>query len=337
MNRYNPTLRLLTNQLNDLEFHSGSSLGQTLGVTRAAIWKAMQKLAEYGLNFNRNGQKGYQLLQPYHLLDQQILQEQLQSSAVFIDLYDSVISTSDCARLHLGRKTAALVCSEMQTGGRGRHHRPWHSPFATNIYCSLTHSFNKDISELTGLSLVISVAIVQALQNFLPEHGLKIKWPNDIVFVNHQGEISKLAGILLELVAESHGISHVVIGIGANVNMDNCNTSIDQPWSSLHQLTGQYFDRTKVLIALVRKVRQALENFERSGFSAFHQAWQALDCLIGQPISFQHNVSLIEGTARGINHLGQLLIELDNGEVRAFSSGDVQHCRLAMPCTAVDA
>ena len=62
-------------------------------------------------------------------------------------------------------------------------------------------------SNLNGLSLVVGLAIIKALEDELSISGLTIKWPNDIYFDN-----KKLAGILLENQARS---SNLVVVIGS--------------------------------------------------------------------------------------------------------------------------
>src|SRR5687768_7503058 len=55
----------------DGKFHSGDELGQHFGVTRSAIWKAVKKLSELGLEVHSVRGKGYRLSSPITLLDQE--------------------------------------------------------------------------------------------------------------------------------------------------------------------------------------------------------------------------------------------------------------------------
>src|SRR5690606_7296566 len=99
-----------------------------------------------------------------------------------------------------------LVLSEQQTAGRGRRGRTWVSPFGTNLYYSLAIQLVQGASQLEGLSLVIGLAVLKAIQ----ESGVGnagLKWPNDLLVGSN-----KLAGILLELVGDPADICHVVIG-----------------------------------------------------------------------------------------------------------------------------
>lgn len=88
--------------------------------------------------------------------------------------------------------------------------------------------------ELEGLSLVVGLAVLRALES-LGVRDTGLKWPNDLL----QGG-KKIAGILLELSGDPADLCHVVIGIGINVNMKTA-TDIGQPWTSLREALGSWW------------------------------------------------------------------------------------------------
>jgi BirA family biotin operon repressor/biotin-[acetyl-CoA-carboxylase] ligase len=65
-----------------------------------------------------------------------------------------------------------------------------------------------------------------------------------------------------------------------------------------------------------------LEVFERSGFAAFEDAWQALDVLRDRPARVVLGATTVSGIARGVGSQGSLRLERD-GRVREFVSGEV--------------
>ncbi|MFP3442478.1 biotin--[acetyl-CoA-carboxylase] ligase, partial [Pantoea sp. SIMBA_133] len=72
-----------------------------------------------------------------------------------------------------------MVIADCQTSGRGRRGRVWQSPRGENLYLSMGLTFHGGFSVLDGLSLVLGVAVANALERLgVPEVGLK--WPNDI-------------------------------------------------------------------------------------------------------------------------------------------------------------
>jgi BirA family biotin operon repressor/biotin-[acetyl-CoA-carboxylase] ligase len=215
-------------------------------------------------------------------------------------------------------KNTQFCLAEQQTAGRGRLGRDWFSPFAENIYMSCLHPFNKDLSELAGLSLVVSLAVMRALQQFGVAEEVHVKWPNDILC-----EGKKISGILIDVQAESHGACHAIIGIGVNVNMRHDDAvKITQPWTSMREAGGEYVDRNKAAAALMNHLQDYLQRFEKEGFAAFIKEWEEAEGMSGKMISVKTQQETIRGQAAGINAQGHLLVKLQDGTVRAFSSGD---------------
>jgi BirA family biotin operon repressor/biotin-[acetyl-CoA-carboxylase] ligase len=196
--------------------------------------------------------------------------------------------------------------------------RAWHSPFGRNIYLSCLYPFQKDISELAGLSLVVSLAVLRTLAQFGIKDDIHVKWPNDIIC---QGK--KISGTLIDVQAESHGASHAIIGMGINVNMlvdEQC--QIPQGWTSMRRVSGIYLDRNRVCAALINHLLDYLHRFDRDGFQGFIDEWVAAEGMCGKQVSVKTISETIAGEAVGINPQGHLLLKMADGNVRAFSSGD---------------
>ncbi len=64
MKKLNTNLQKIFNLLNDGSFHDGTSLGNKLNITRAAIWKLIKKLEDYGVEIESVKGKGYRLIEP---------------------------------------------------------------------------------------------------------------------------------------------------------------------------------------------------------------------------------------------------------------------------------
>ena len=63
--------------LADGQFHSGEKLGEQLGVSRAAVWKALQPLEDQGFPIHRVRGKGYRIPLGAVLLDSAAIQAAL--------------------------------------------------------------------------------------------------------------------------------------------------------------------------------------------------------------------------------------------------------------------
>lgn len=302
--------------LSDGEYHDGTALGKKLGITRSAIWKSLQKLQQYGVPIKSIKGKGYSLAEPLILLNSSAIKQAIHDKAISLEIFETISSTNDYLKAFWGSKKVHVCISELQIAGKGRLHREWHSPFAQNIYFSCLYSFHKDIHELAGLSLIVSLAIIHSLKAF--KLNAMVKWPNDILCID-----KKLSGSLIEVQAESHGVSSAIIGIGINVNMlEDPSVKISQPWVSLRELTQHYIDRNEIVSALINSLMDYLTRFSEQGLRAFIDEWASVDYLLNKKITLKNLDKTIEGTASGIDAHGNLLLKLPDQSIKAFSSGD---------------
>ncbi|HEX4045600.1 MAG TPA: bifunctional biotin--[acetyl-CoA-carboxylase] ligase/biotin operon repressor BirA [Gammaproteobacteria bacterium] len=304
--------------LNDQAYHDGTTIGEKLNVTRSAVWKMIKKLHAYGVQIESVKGKGYRLITPLKLLDRRSIRQQLTDKIVKIEVFESIGSTNEYLKSYYTDKATRICLAEQQEQGKARLQRNWYSPFGLNVYFSCLYHFQQDMSELAGLSLVVSLAVVKTLHGYGLPASLAVKWPNDVVYLGQ-----KLAGILIEVQAETHGVCHAIIGIGINVNIhQDANRQIDQPWTSLMNILDEYIDRNQLCATLANYLLQDLKRFEKLGLAAFMAEWQTVDLLTGQMVTLKCGEHLITGMAMGINAHGHLLLRLKNGKMQAFSSGD---------------
>ncbi len=306
--------------LNDGEYHDGTSLGEKLHITRAAVWKIIRKLQQYNIPFTSTKGKGYMLQESLILLDAKTIQSALAQKNIEVECLEKVDSTNQYLKKYLTDNKKIRVClAETQTAGRGRLSRQWHSPFAKNIYLSLLYPWQQDISALSGLSLVISLALCHAIEKISGlTNEVFIKWPNDLLIHG-----KKLAGSLIEIQAESNGFCQAIIGMGINVNMKEAtHDEINQQWTSLQSVSDQYYDRNALCSEIINHVVTYLEQFSLHGLSYFQEQWQQRDYLHNKSISLLSGKDQYSGVAAGIDNQGHLILTLDNGQKQAFSSGD---------------
>ncbi|WP_298623567.1 biotin--[acetyl-CoA-carboxylase] ligase [uncultured Legionella sp.] len=322
MMQFNPSQKILLQILGDGLCHSGNELGQALGITRSAIWKQMNQLIELGIPIIRIAHQGYKLSTPLHLLNESELINQMKlhdfKMPFKLHLFTSIDSTNRYLKDIPLSPFLDICCAEIQTHGRGRFGRQWYSPFGENIYCSSRWNLNCDLSRLSGLSLITSLAVLNTLTQFIPTDDVKIKWPNDILWGN-----KKLCGILIEIIAESNGNAQVIIGIGLNVNTDTQNHSTpEKPWGSLFELSNQRFNRNLLLAALLSNLERYINHFISTDLGKFLDDWNKYDYLAGKHIEVTQSLTKLSGTARGINASGQLILQDEQGVFHALSSGD---------------
>lgn len=312
--KLNKTLLQLVNILNDSQYHDGTHLGDQLKITRSAVWKNIKKLQSYDVRIDAVKGRGYLMPTALHLLDAEEIIKQL-SEKVIVEIFESMTSTNDYLK-NIKQPQTRICLAEQQTQGRGRLNREWHSPFGKNIYLSCLFAFEKDISALAGLSMVTSLAIVKALNSCSIDQDLVVKWPNDILY-----QKQKLAGSLIEVQAETHNVSYAIVGVGINVNMQQA-SGISQAWTSMSRILGQQVNRNKVCVQVINHLLAYFAKFNEQGFAPFIDEWMQADCLMNQSIQLRNLDKIVNGKMCGINEQGYLLLQLEDGSIKAFSSGD---------------
>lgn len=258
------------------------------------------------------------------MINQQIIQSVLNrlgdNTQLNLHLFESIDSTNRFLKElpPSPPSTLSFCVAETQTAGRGRFGRHWYSPFGENIYCSFRWPYQGKLSALSGLSLVVSLAILAMLNSLSIADDIQIKWPNDLLW--HE---KKLCGTLIEMVGEHKQRVDVIIGIGLNVNsILPPSPDLAKPWCSLIDITGKKLDRNELIARLINQLQKHLAQFITDGFSAFMARWQRVDYLYDQMITVLHHTEIIEGRAKGINEVGQLLLVDKRGTMHELSSGD---------------
>ncbi|MCV6620435.1 MAG: bifunctional biotin--[acetyl-CoA-carboxylase] ligase/biotin operon repressor BirA [Cellvibrionaceae bacterium] len=304
--------------LADGEFHSGEELGQAMGVSRTAVWKHLRKLDDLGLELESVKGRGYRLQGGLDLLNQEaILRELTESSAEFVSRFEIFNSIESTNSYLLEQGSHGHVCmAEQQLAGRGRRGRAWVSPFAKNIYLSVSWTFQGGAQSLEGLSLAVGVAVAEAIGS-LGVEGVQLKWPNDVL---HNGR--KLGGILLEMSGDVSGECKLVLGIGLNVKMPDAGSrDIDQAWVDLSQL-GMKASRNHLAAAILDRLMPMLASYDKGGFLNYKDRWQSLDAFFGKEVYVSSAQQRTEGVANGVADSGALRLLVD-GAVQEFSGGEV--------------
>ncbi|TEW53865.1 bifunctional biotin--[acetyl-CoA-carboxylase] ligase/biotin operon repressor BirA [Psychromonas sp. RZ22] len=316
MSELNEQGNKLLNLLADGEFHSGEKIGELLGVSRTSVNNYIKALQEIGLDIYKVTGKGYCSATPLTLLDKQTIKQV--SGVEHIHVEQILESTNQYLLDNMDFLKNGTACiAEYQTAGRGRRGREWISPFASHLYFSMYWRLDAGIEKASGLSLLVGIATVNALEK-IGIQGVGLKWPNDLYY---QGK--KLAGILIELKAQASDACHSVIGIGINVRMSaEQGKLIDQPWVDLNSITVQPVDRNQLSGLLIKELHQLLMDYEEKGLSPFLSRWFDLDCFINQQVNLIVADKVQSGICRGINEQGALLLEIDQ-QIKPFIGGEI--------------
>ncbi len=255
-------------------------------------------------------------------LNEIVIKKYLQED-IFLNIVESISSTNDYFKGKPRLDEFEFCFAEHQTQGRGRLGRSWHSPAGQNLMLSCRWSLPENLKtkSLQGLSSCISLSLLSALQ-YLNIPDLKCKWPNDLFYQD-----KKLAGILIELYSLQGQITEAIIGIGMNVNMPEDTPSalsIEKPWTSLQHILGKSQERNKLAAQVIQHLTTYLTRFAEKGWTDFIAEWNQYDYLTGKEVSMVIDNKNVNGTARGVDLSGSLLIETPHEGIITCSSGEIK-------------
>ena len=257
--------------------------------------------------------RGYRLAEPLALLDIVEIRRRMGSSQQRLDLrLVDVVDSTNTALLQqaaAGAASGTCLAAELQTAGRGRRGRAWQSALGASLTFSLLWRFDSGASALGGLSLVVGLAVANALRSL--GIAAQLKWPNDIV-VDDQ----KLGGILIETQGDMLGPTIAVIGIGLNVNLpDAIKHQIDQAVIDIVEATRDVAvrsparDRNVLLAAVLVQLVALLDQFQKSGFSPLRDQWRALNAHQGRMVDVVSGDSGFAAKVLDVGEDGSLIVE----------------------------
>lgn len=216
-----------------------------------------------------------------------------------------------------------------QTAGKGRVGRSWLANPEDSLCFSLAFPFKRTPAELSGLSLLVGLAVISGIaeacdlnESKLHELGLRLKWPNDLLLNN-----AKLAGILIEGGQAKAGDSAwMIIGVGINLrNTEKIEASLNNGLkaSCLSQLTDSMPDVEYLWLKLIASLEQHLAEFDLHGFKPCMESWMKWDAYRDQAVCVSGaGKDAIYGITKGVDESGALLLQQENKTI-AIHAGDV--------------
>lgn len=222
--------------------------------------------------------------------------------------------------------------AQIQTAGKGRAGRVWIANPQDTMCFSLAFPFVRRPAELSGLSLVIGLALISGIaaalhlsESALYAQGIRLKWPNDLLLNN-----AKLGGILIEGgQTKPSAPTWMIIGVGINLrNASDIENILDHriKVGALDQLisdTTELPQNDDLWLKLIASFEAYLTQFDRHGFNHYVHAWKRWDAFFGQEVCVSGaNTKAIYGYCEGVDHTGALLLKQD-GKIITVHAGDV--------------
>ncbi|MEG1624198.1 MAG: biotin--[acetyl-CoA-carboxylase] ligase [Raoultibacter sp.] len=229
-----------------------------------------------------------------------------------------------------------LVCTALeQRSGYGRQGRSWVSPQG-GLYLSLLLTPEVEAAELPTLSLVVSLAVRQALIDVGGGRDISIKWPNDVMCPG-----GKLCGISLETIGAA-----VCVGVGINVfrparkqpvggkhtpaylceaiaaASGNClPSSISKEGLTLDQQR----ELERIATALLNCIDLMYHRWLQTGFLGFVAAYNEHVLLAGSSVTIAsvEGDIIASGIVESVDAAGRLCLRTAEGTLLPINSGEV--------------
>lgn len=304
------------------DYISGQELCERFGVSRTAVWKAINRLKKEGYNIEAVQNRGYFLAKEDEVYGQNELESRMSTrwAGHPVSFHSQLDSTNLRAKLEAegGAGQGTLVVADMQTAGRGRRGRSWSSPAGTNVYFTLILKPEYPADKASVITLVMALAVAAAIRETCGA-AAEIKWPNDIVV-----EGKKVCGILTEMSMERDYIQYVVIGVGINVGKQEFSPDMADRAISLRQICGRDVSRA----ALVANTMSAFEAYydkflETMDMSGLLEEYNALLVNRDREVRVLDAKAEFTGISHGINRRGELLVERQDGGLTEVFAGEV--------------
>jgi BirA family biotin operon repressor/biotin-[acetyl-CoA-carboxylase] ligase len=231
----------------------------------------------------------------------------------------AVESTNDVAwdALAAGAPNGTVVVADLQTRGRGREGRAWHTPAGLGLAMSMLLRPGCERHTLTVLPLAAGLALAHALE----EAGAagQLKWPNDVLIAGR-----KVSGILCESRRGPDGDDAIVVGIGVNVFQMPADFPEElRAIATSLAIEGAKTDREALAAAILNAFEPMWTELDEAGPAGIVEAWRRRATFWGRTVTVRTPAGELSGTASTIAEDGALVLVGPGGASTRVVAGDV--------------
>lgn len=296
---------------NSDSFISGEEIARTLGVSRAAVWKAIKALRGEGYAIDAVTNRGYILGSDNDIITPELIGAHLKND-IEVLCYPTIDSTNNEAKrlLGTGKTNTFLVTADEQTGGRGRQGKTFYSPALTGVYLTLVLHPMKPLGSAVSVTTAAAVAVCRAVER-LTDKKPQIKWVNDVYLGG-----KKICGILTEAVTdfETQTVTSVIIGVGMNIKTVQFPHDVENAASLNADIR-----RAELIAAIADEIMHVAD----SPAAEYMDYYRTHSMIIGERINFIKNGVVTPAKAEYIDENGGLAVRLENGEITTLTSGEI--------------
>lgn len=304
-------------------FLSGAQLARQLGVSRNAVWKAVQTLEKEGVPMEAIPNRGYAMIPAKQGLSASGIYGHLSDPQAFtLHVHDTVTSTNTLVR-ELAQQDApegTVVLANAQTAGKGRCGRTFYSPSRSGMYMSLLLRPKMPVEETLFITAAAAVAVSEAIDATAQMHT-QIKWVNDIYLQER-----KVCGILTEaaLDLENGMLRYAVLGIGVNLTPPAGGFPPE-----LSGIAGSLFPEDGIPDCFADKLAAGVLSAFDARYKAlpshdFLSRYRERSMLTGRPVTVVQGEREQDALVLGIDDGCRLLVRYPDGREDVLSSGEVR-------------
>jgi len=301
---------------------SGSQLAEQLGVTRAAVHKAVDGLRAEGLQIAAKPGEGYCLAHDDDSLTIAAVQSHLATRTIGRNLLiEPCLSSTNTVmkEKYLNRPDGFTLMAEQQTGGRGRLGRSFASPSGTGIYLTILLHPALPVSKIQFATIAAAVAVSRAIAQtagFSPQ----IKWVNDVLMNGR-----KLCGILTEatIEGESGAVHSLIVGIGINLRPNPYWSEEVRTVAGALSEFGTIPRRAVLAAATLSHFEEAYRLLVDGRERQLLADYQTKLCCLNQNVTVISPTEKYEAFSVGLDENGYLLVRRKDGSIQTLSSGEI--------------
>lgn len=221
-------------------------------------------------------------------------------------------------RVLAGERGPLWITADRQRAGRGRSGRAWTSS-SGNLFASHVVAIDALPVNAGQLSLVSGIAVADAIirAGAGAIHGLRLKWPNDLLIGT-----AKAGGILIES-SMRPGVPGAVAVIGIGLNLVAAPDDLGRSVTFLAQ-HGLCLSPAEALCFLAQTMNEWMTIWDNgAGFAKVRQAWLDRAGDLGESLTVNALSGPVAGAFAGLDEGGALLLDIPGQGTQAFSFGDV--------------
>jgi BirA family biotin operon repressor/biotin-[acetyl-CoA-carboxylase] ligase len=235
-----------------------------------------------------------------------------------LHIFNAVESTNATAKKMAagGCPHGTVVIADAQTAGRGRRGKSFYSPPGSGLYMSFVLAVcTIGPAALTTMTAAAAVAVCRAIA-LVSGIEPSIKWVNDVLISG-----KKVCGILAEAVSDAATgeVSHIVLGVGVNVNTGAFPDDIKRTAGSIFSGSADE-EKARLAAELINAIALS-DSWIRC--ANFHEEYRRRCSTLERDITVTLPAESFIARALDLDDDFRLIIKKSDGEILTLSSGEV--------------